>query len=81
MVYFCFPKGQPFMNSRVAPAILFSFFIAFTLGCGSGGSTPAGSQGSVGFNPTSLTFASTTVGTSAGAQSLTFTNGTLTITK
>jgi len=44
-------------------------------GCGSGGSTPANSQGTSGFSPSSLTFASTSVGSSATAQTLTFTNG------
>jgi hypothetical protein len=68
-----FVKGYMPMMRRFALLASSTFYIAFTAGCGSGGSAPV-SSGSAGFTVSSLTFASTIVGTSAGAQALIFTN-------
>jgi len=67
------------MMRRIAVLALTVLPLAFAAGCGGGG-TPAtqvsGGSGTVGFTASSLTFASTPVGASAGVQTLTFSNPT-----
>jgi phosphatidylserine/phosphatidylglycerophosphate/cardiolipin synthase-like enzyme len=58
-----------------------AFLLAFTAGCGGGGTASSGGSGgstpgTAGFTVSGLTFASTAVSSSAGAQTLTFNNGT-----